>query len=298
MITHLSKDSEKCQLDSINFAKLSLYQPIQLRHLTCLNTVNDIDVRFHGLVVGVAGPFHHDVGRDAEGEGVYDEGAAAGVGADELMLGVDFIGADVPFISRDSDFFINAGEFAKLLDVPVHGLVGIVRQRLVILEGGVLVFLQNCLRDIVQFDGDTVCRLYRRDLDMVTFDVAATQVVDVGMPQAGEAAEKENVPDRVKVGLRLRKLQIPDTGQFVLGQVDDLLLRHLEGRAEGLVGKVGIIALVCCPVQEPAEIAEFLLNGGILEPHQVFLIIVLSFSFLLAGSAELLAVAHIGYEFC
>ena len=276
---------------------MSLYQPIQLRHLAGLDGIDDVDVGLHGLVVVVAGPFHYDIRRDAEGEGVDDEGASAGVGADELMLGVDFIGADVPFISRDSDFFINAGEFAKLLDVPVHGLVGIVRQRLVILEGGILVFLQNCLRDIVQFDGDTVCRLYRRDLDMVTFDVAATQVVDVGMPQAGEAAEKEDVPDRVKVSLRLRKLQIPDTGQFILGQVDDLLLRHLESRTEGLVGKVGIITLVCRPVQEPTEIAEFLLDSGILEPHQVLLIIVLSFPFLLAGSAELLAVAHICYEF-
>ena len=40
----------------------------------------------------MAGPFHHDVGRDAEGEGVNDEGAATGMGADELPLGLDFVG--------------------------------------------------------------------------------------------------------------------------------------------------------------------------------------------------------------
>ena len=40
----------------------------------------------HGLVVGVAGPFHDDVGSDAEGEGVDDEGAETGVGAGEFPL--------------------------------------------------------------------------------------------------------------------------------------------------------------------------------------------------------------------
>ena len=40
----------------------------------------------HGLVVGVAGPFHDDVGSDAHGEGVNDEGAAACMGAGEFPL--------------------------------------------------------------------------------------------------------------------------------------------------------------------------------------------------------------------
>ena len=35
----------------------------------------------NGGVIGVAGPLHDDVGRDAHGEGVAYEGAAAGVGA-------------------------------------------------------------------------------------------------------------------------------------------------------------------------------------------------------------------------
>ena len=33
----------------------------------------------------MASPLHHDVGSDAEGEGIDDEGAAAGVGADEQI---------------------------------------------------------------------------------------------------------------------------------------------------------------------------------------------------------------------
>lgn len=36
----------------------------------------------HSLIVGMAGPFHHDVRRDTQGQGIDDEGAVAGVGAD------------------------------------------------------------------------------------------------------------------------------------------------------------------------------------------------------------------------
>ena len=59
---------------------MKLYQPIQLRHLAGLDGVDDVDVGLHGLVVVVAGPFHYDVRRDAEGEGVNYEGAAAAAG--------------------------------------------------------------------------------------------------------------------------------------------------------------------------------------------------------------------------
>ena len=54
----------------------------------------------------MAGPFHDDVGSDAHGEGVDDEGAATGVGA---------------------------GQLAQLLDVAVHCLVGIVREGLAVI---------------------------------------------------------------------------------------------------------------------------------------------------------------------
>ena len=38
------------------------------------------------FVVRVAGPFHDDVGSDAHGEGIDDEGAATGMGAGEFPL--------------------------------------------------------------------------------------------------------------------------------------------------------------------------------------------------------------------
>ena len=224
----------------------------------------------------MAGPFHHDVRGDAKGEGIDDEGAAAGVGADEFPLGLDLVGADVVLVGGDADILIDTGEFAQLLDIAVHRLVGVVRKGFVVLEGGVLVFLQNIPGNLVQFDGDAVRCLDGRDLDVIALDVATAEVVDVGVPEAGEATEQEDVTDGIQVGLGLRELQIADAGDFLLGEIDDLPLRHLQGRMELLIVKVGVVAPVGRPVQEPAEVAQLLLDSGVLQAHQIFLVIVLS----------------------
>ena len=274
-----------------------LNQPIKLRHRTGLDRIHDIDIGFHGLVVGMTGPFHHDVRGDAEGEGVDDEGTAARMGADELPLGLDLVGSDVALVGGDANLLIDTSEFAQLLDVAVHRLVGVVRKGLVVLERSILVFLQDGFGDLVQFDGDAVRRLDCRDLDVVALDVAAAEVVDVGVPEAGETTEQENVTDGIQVGQGLGEFQVPDTGNLFLGQVDNLALRHLQGRMEFLIVQVGVVAPVGRPVQEPAEIAQLLFDGGILQANQILLIIILSFSLLFPGSAKLLAVAHIRDEF-
>ena len=124
------------------------------------------------------------------------------MGADEFPLGLDLVGSDVALVGGDANLLIDTRELAQLLDVAVHRLVGIVRQGLVVLEGGVLVFLQNIPGNLVQFDGDAVCRLDGRDLDVVALDVTAAEVVDVRVPEAGEAAEQEDVPDRIQEGLK------------------------------------------------------------------------------------------------
>ncbi len=244
----------------------------------------------------MAGPLHHDVGSDAEGEGIDDEGAAAGVGADQFPLGLDLVGSDVALVGGDADLFIDAGETAKFLDVAVHRLIGVVRQGLVVLEGGVLVFLQDGLGDFVQFDGEAICRLLGRDLYMVTLDIAAAEVVDVRVAESGEAAEEEDIPDGIQVGLGFREFKLPDAGDLLLGEIDDFLLRHLQGWAEFLIVQVGVVAPVGRPVQEPAEVAQLLLDGGVLQANQILLVIILSFSLLFPGSAKLLAVAHVRDE--
>ena len=183
------------------FFLVVLNQPIKLRHRTCLDGVHDVDVGLHGLVVGVTGPFHHDVRGDAEGQGVDNEGAAAGVGADQFPLGLDLVGSDIALVGGNTDLLIDTGQLAQLLDVAVHRLIRVVRQGLVVLEGGVLVFLQNIPGNLVQLDGDAVRCLDGRDLDVIALDVAATEIVDIGVPEAGEAAEEEDVPDGIQVGL-------------------------------------------------------------------------------------------------
>ena len=174
----------------------------------------------------MTGPFHHDVRGDAQGESINDEGAAAGVGADEFPLGLDLVGANVALVGGDADLLIDAGELAQLLNVAVHRLVGIVGQGLAVLEGSVFVFLQDGLGDLVQFDGDAVRRLDGRNLDVVALNVAATKVVDVGVTEAGEAAEQEDVPDRIQVGLGFGKFQVADAGDLVLSAQSNQLFNE------------------------------------------------------------------------
>ena len=138
----------------------------------------------------MTGPFHDDVGGDAHGEGADDDGAAAGVGADEFSLGLDLVGANVALVGGDADFLVDTSQAAQLLDVAVHRLVGVVREGFAVLEGGVLVFLQNGLGDLVQLDGDAVRRLDGRDLDVVALDVVAAEVVDVGVPDTGPISSR------------------------------------------------------------------------------------------------------------
>ena len=55
-------------------------------HSVGLGAGGDVDVGFHGFVVGVAGPFHDYLGRDAAGDGEADEGAPAGCVPDDGPL--------------------------------------------------------------------------------------------------------------------------------------------------------------------------------------------------------------------
>ena len=48
---------------------------------------------FHGGVVGVAGPLHDNIGRDTHGKGVADEGALAGMGAENCVFGFSLLDA-------------------------------------------------------------------------------------------------------------------------------------------------------------------------------------------------------------
>ena len=49
----------------------------------------------------MAGELHHDIRRYAVGESEADEGLAAGMGADEVVLRFNFIDADAIFVAGD-----------------------------------------------------------------------------------------------------------------------------------------------------------------------------------------------------
>ena len=63
-----------------------------------------------------------------------------------------------------------------------------------------LVFFQDGFGDVIQFDRHAVACLDGGHVHVVPFDVAAAEIVGIGMPQAGEAAEKEDVPDGLQFG--------------------------------------------------------------------------------------------------
>ena len=101
----------------------SLQVLVEEAHRGCLCLFGDVDVWAHCLVVGVAGPFHYDLRRDAAGEGETDECPSAGVGADERPLWVGFLN----FLAGAEEYFgnrcVEAAEFAEVFEVGVHLLL-------------------------------------------------------------------------------------------------------------------------------------------------------------------------------
>ena len=97
----------------------------------------------------MARTFHHDVRWYTERQGGNDESATSGVSADEFPLGMDLVSTDIALVGRNADLLIDTGESAEFLDVPVHRLVCVVRQGLIVIERGILVFLQNGLCNVV-----------------------------------------------------------------------------------------------------------------------------------------------------
>ncbi len=93
----------------------------------------------------MAGEFHYNVRGDAVGEGKADEGLAAGVGANEFVLGIDFIVAVAVAVASDGVGLVEAANLAEVLQAAVHLLVGDVRKRLSC--GEVLVLEQTGLRN-------------------------------------------------------------------------------------------------------------------------------------------------------
>ena len=78
--------------------QLLLHLLLEELHCIGLGFLGNLDIGLHGLVVGVAGPFHDNLGRDAAGEGEADEGAASCVGANQVALGGSLLHTFTTFV--------------------------------------------------------------------------------------------------------------------------------------------------------------------------------------------------------
>ncbi len=104
----------------------------------------------------MAGPLHHHLGRDAAGESEANKGAAASMGANHLILREGFLDTATGSVVCPGDRFVETCQFAKVLQIPVHQLIGEYRQRPTSREVLVFVLIQNGLGETVQVDGKSV----------------------------------------------------------------------------------------------------------------------------------------------
>ena len=89
-----------------------MYLSIKLLHGLGLDFIAHIDIGFHGLVVAVASPFHHYLGRDAHADGITDKAASASVCADDLILWFDLIYALAALIIDDMSGLVESSQLA------------------------------------------------------------------------------------------------------------------------------------------------------------------------------------------
>ena len=125
----------------------------------------------------------------------------------------------------------------------------------VVLKYHILALLQDSFAVLVELDDQTVRSLNRSDFDMIFLDIASSEIVDIRVSQSSEALEEEDIPHTIKRLLRWRDLELSELRQLLPSQEDDLLLRILELRSEGIVGIVTMQLLVETSTQKPLQSA-------------------------------------------
>ena len=250
-----------------------------------LGGFGDVDIRLHRLVITVAGELHHNVRSDAIGQGEADEGLAAGVGANEFVLGIDIIVAGAVLVASDGIGRVEAAYLAQILQAAVHVLVGHERQRPALGEVLVLVFFQNGEGVFVEDDGQAVVGLLGGDNHHAVLDVGATDFHDIGVPEGRKGAEAEEVAGtghagalrdgllillavigfEFEDGAGCGNLQFVELVQLLFGEEDDGLFHGLEYRLVGFhVTDLGV-AFADSPAEEPGEILVLLLDRVLLQ---------------------------------
>ena len=73
---------------------------------------------------------------------------------------------------------------------------------------------------------------------MIFLDIASSEIVDIRVSQSSEALEEEDITHTIKRLLCWRDGKLTKLSQLLPSQEDDLLLRILELRSEGVVSIV------------------------------------------------------------
>ena len=137
-------------------AGLFLHLLLEELHGIGLCLLGNLDIGLHGLVVGVAGPLHHNLRRDTSGEGETDEGTPGSMGTNQVALGGSLLHTFSTLVVNLGDGRVEAYQLAEVLQIAVLQLIGQHRQCTVIREVAVLVLLQDLLGELVQIDGKAV----------------------------------------------------------------------------------------------------------------------------------------------
>ena len=109
---------------------------------------------------------------------------------------------------------------------------------------------------------------------MAAFDVTPAEIEHIRMAKSREAAADKHVPDTLKGLALLGNFQGHESPHLFIREIDDLLLGMLQCGAECPVGEIGVVAHVGRPLEEPLEVSQFLLYGGVLQADNVLLIVI------------------------
>ena len=117
------------------------------------------------------------------------------MGADEFVFGRCNI---TPLITLVEGFAYRFGYVCQLTEffqLRIHFLVGDHREGLITRKGNILVFVQDSLCYLVEFDPYAIGCLDRCNVDKRILYIAFFQVLHIGVPETGVAAENEDIPD-------------------------------------------------------------------------------------------------------
>ena len=229
----------------------------------------------------MAGPLHHNLRRDAAGEGETNERSATSVRTNQVVFRLRRLLSLSGAEADASNWLVEFTKFANFLEIVIHLLVGDYRKCQTAREVTVLVLVKDFSGEGVEVDWETVIRLLGCDVDVVSIDVRSLQRCHIRVAERGKGAEAEEV-SRLGEGVGIvddflilfplvcvqldldsicRDFKLVELQQFFFGEEDDGLLEDLEFRLNLTDLALGRIAFPHSPVEEPAEIEVVFLDG-------------------------------------